>query len=135
MEKLEDRNSSWVFSTNLSVEQAIDVWEELKDAYNDEANFGGKTSEIYAYRLMPYSPSFAQNPNSDFHSDEHKELCKLAGFNLLQLCRQFTRKHDEFNGCGGIKIEIEDEKGWQNVWDMKEFLLGHRCHVRVTHNG
>lgn len=41
---------------NLSMTQVLGVWSELEAAFYDKSTYGGNTTEIYAYRLMPQSP-------------------------------------------------------------------------------
>ena len=42
---------------NISIKQAIDVIIELKEAADGVNGYGGDTAEIYAYTLLPHTPS------------------------------------------------------------------------------
>jgi len=42
---------------NLSINQILGLWTELEKAWHGSNSYAGDTAEIYAYRLMPNSPS------------------------------------------------------------------------------
>jgi hypothetical protein len=40
-----------------SIQQAVEIFDELRDAMEGKHGYGGYTAEIYAYRLLPNIPS------------------------------------------------------------------------------
>lgn len=122
-------NDSWFFSVSCTHEQLIDIWEELKDAYHNSANYGGDVAEIYAYRLMTHKPCLMHSQDSTETMTEYKR----AGYNLLQICRHFTMKHNIYHGYDSdVVIEIKwSNDEWIDIWNVDELLLSHRCHIRV----
>src|SRR5271168_2332059 len=42
---------------NISVPQALDVYDDLVKAYYGENGYGGNVAEIYCYRLLPRNPT------------------------------------------------------------------------------
>lgn len=108
----------------ISVDQALDVWADLEDAYRDEHGYGGDIAEIYAYRLMPYSP------RAHVGSDDvaQRQLARDAGLALVAICKMFEQRRE-------CRIEIEtnrDEWDGLDQWLSKGGLMVHREHVRVT---
>jgi len=108
---------------NISMNQALGIWSELWQAYYGNNGFGGDTAEIYAYRIMPYSPRFKMDP-----TDEND---KAAGLMAAKSLYALLKKFSEDNEC---KIEIMHGK-WNRreirPWFIEEPFF-HRCHVRVT---
>lgn len=43
--------------------QALEVWDDLVRAYHQRHPYGTDTAEIYAYRLLPHTPSLAIRPD------------------------------------------------------------------------
>jgi hypothetical protein len=41
----------------ISLEQAVNVYDQLRDAMEGKAGYGSDTIELYAYRLMQNLPS------------------------------------------------------------------------------
>ena len=107
---------------NVSMNQALSIWSELWQAYYGKNGYGGDTAEIYAYRLMPYSPSF--NMTGETFQESNDELRINAVNSLVALCNQFAKEND---------CVIEIDKCPLDKWVS---LIGrefdHRCHVRVV---
>lgn len=107
---------------NISVAQAVYIWDDLTTALNGTNGFGGHTAEIYAYRLMPYSPSFAQDPQSEICREVHEQLVHNAGQSLLELLRLFQQKHR----CD-ITIDDKPFNRYDHSWEG----FSHRVHVEI----
>lgn len=108
---------------NISINQALDVWSDLWQAYYGKNGFGSNTAEIYAYKIMPNSPKFSMNINSP----ENKKLGLLAAKSLYQLLFKFRHEND-------CKIEImETRTKGQKIgrWFTKEPFF-YRCHIKIT---
>lgn len=107
---------------NLSIDQALDIWAELENAYQGTNGFGGETAEIYAYKLIPFSHAWTL-PESAIFKKEFTELCQAAAQNLTALLRKFEKVRK-------VKITVEDDP-YDATHDVEPF--GHRVHVRVIH--
>lgn len=105
----------------LSIDQALEVWKDLEDAYNGESRYAGDTCEIYAYRLIPYSSAWTM-PNSPIMGDEYRRLCKLAAQNLTALLRKFEEVRQ-------VKITVADDP-YDKDHDVEPF--SHRVHVTIA---
>jgi hypothetical protein len=110
---------------NISMNQVLSIWSELWQAYYGKNGFGGDTAEIYAYRLMPYSPSL--HMTGETFKESNDELRINAVNSLVTLCNKFAKDND----CT-IKIDNLPSDRWISVIG-REF--DHRCHVKVIHNG
>lgn len=54
----------------ISINQALNFWDQLVTAYLNENTYGGDVAEIYLYSMMEHRPTFAANPESKFCKDE-----------------------------------------------------------------
>ena len=98
--------------------ELLGVWSDLEEALRGESGFGGDTAEIYAFHLVPYSPSSYPNGRDEKTKLEH---AKIAGAALKDLLILFTEHHN-------CKVTIYDEAFDQNA-PARPF--DHRCAVRV----
>ncbi len=135
---------------NISVPQALDVYDDLVKAYFGENGYGGNVAEIYCYRLLPRDPSaeaaFQNGVQHDRHPDKKSFLYKamveqahMAADNLFALIDHFMQKFPD------AKVRFEDyiqdpkaDDGVTKIWWRipRSYLRGgiqHRVHVRVTH--
>lgn len=109
--------------TNVSLKQFLDVWVELEKALHGENSFGGDTAEIYAYRLMPHSPSFAHANPTGMVLETKQEIQREAAEALAAIAKEFEQRYS-------VEILIDEE----TVDDWVEFhaeSFGHRCLVQV----
>jgi hypothetical protein len=104
---------------NISMNQALSIWDDLWLAYSGKHPFGGDTAEIYAYRLMPYSP-LATLGIGDLSAKEFANACH-ARKSLATLLWKFEVEHD----CG-IEVDGLDISIWHTTAEFS-----HRCHVKV----
>jgi len=135
---------------NISVPQALDVYDDLVKAYFGENGYGGNVAEIYCYRLLPSNPSAEAAIRAGVQHDKHPdkkgflypammEAAHTAADNLFVLISHFRQKYPDakihFEDC--IQDPKEDEGVGKIVWRMPiAYLRGgiqHRVHVRVTH--
>lgn len=73
-----------------SLPQALEVWADLEDALRGEHGFGGHVAEIYAYRLVGHSPSFAVLPlNSEAGQEAAREFALQASTAMTALLHAF----------------------------------------------
>jgi len=118
---------------NISIRQAIDLWVALEACRAGTNSHGGDTAEIYAYRLMPYSPSYTGRADSAIFAEDHAKMEVDAGRALRELLVLFvkTYRHEglvvEMGVTGqGKGIPLDD---WNPRGDVR---FVHRIHVRVT---
>ena len=100
---------------NISMNQALSIWDELWHAYYCNNGYGSDIAEIYAYRLMAYRPTLNSIPD--------KVSVVRAQNSLYALLSKFA--HD--NDC-----EIEVDGKSLHDW-MEEEVFDHRCHVKIIH--
>lgn len=64
--------------------------QELKDCLLLQNGFGTDTCEIYVYRMMEHSPTFANHPESSFCEEEVKRAYR----NITALCEKFAAENE-----------------------------------------
>lgn len=47
---------------NITINQALNFWNQLVKCYYNNS-YGGDSTEIYTYTMMPHSPFYANNPD------------------------------------------------------------------------
>ena len=73
----------------ISIEQAIDVYNDLIDAKNDAHGFGGTVAEIYVYTLMPNSPTYSMKVENN-KWDEEREIANQLVDAVMEELVKFT---------------------------------------------
>ena len=111
----------------ISTHQALMLWAQLEDCYSGRNGYGSDTAEIYAYTVMPHSPSFAANPekaiNSPLIGECTKEMLLNAAASLVSVVNMFC-KH---RGC-----TAEIDGFTPNMWISQESgLFIHRCLIKI----
>jgi hypothetical protein len=121
---------------NLSMTQALGIWEELVSAYHGKNGFGADTAEIYIYRLMPHVPVL---PGSELSKQSMLDAHRRANESLVALIRHFETEHDGTT----IKIVLgRNAAGLDEELPAADWILGlllrdpkacldHRVHLRV----
>lgn len=107
---------------NISMNQALDIWSDLWQAYFGKNGFGSDTAEIYAYRLMPYTPAvhnFCYETES--YLSRKKEVCEQAQNSLVALLKKFAAENDCMIEVNGKTVDD---------WAGSE-MFDHRCHVKI----
>lgn len=104
--------------------EMMKLWGELVECYYDVNGYGGNTAEIYAYRLMPYSPSVHNGaPMTDLKEQRSQELNAVAAGALASLCEEFEQQYE-------CQIEIDGRS--ITSWYMSyRDSFDHRVHVEV----
>ncbi len=102
---------------NISITQALAIWSELWRAYHGENGYGGDTAEIYAFTLMPHTPTL--------EAPGFKETKQEVGLQTAKSLYTLLVKFQKEQKC---KIEI-DGKPLGKWFTQIAFL--HRCHVKV----
>jgi len=110
----------------ISIEQAIDIYNDLIDAKNGTHGFGGNVAEIYVYKLMPYSPTYSMHPEGKIWDDDNRMLEKKAAEDFHSLCYIFSKKHEV-----SIFIDGIDMHKWISKVRSGEIRFYHRVHVEV----
>jgi len=113
----------------ISIEQAIDVYNDLIDAKNDAHGFGGTVAEIYVYTLMPNSPTYSMKVENNKWDEENRMIEKKAAEDFHSLCHLFTKKHNVSITIDGIEMHE-----WISKVRTGEVRFYHRVHVEVTKN-
>jgi hypothetical protein len=106
----------------VSMTEILGIWGDLVEAFHHVAIFG-ETAEIYAYRLMPYSPTAHTHRNKRMAD----EIATQAAHALCALVEQFCRKYE-------CEAEIDNMPLAQ--WRRAHTYAGgscfdHRCYVRI----
>lgn len=110
----------------ISIEQAIDVYNDLIDAKNGVHGFGGTVAEIYVYRMMPGSPCYDMHDKGSIWDEDNRMLEKKAAEDFHSLCYIFSRKHEVDININGIGLHK-----WISKIRMDEERFYHRVHVEV----
>jgi hypothetical protein len=113
---------------NLSMNQALSIWDDLWQAYYGDNGFGSDTAEIYAYRLMQYNPVVHCFINKEFQDTElyrerNSDVCDRAQKSLIELLKKFKSENDCI-----IKVNGKEIDDW-----IKTEVFDHRVHVKVIH--
>lgn len=111
---------------SMSMRQALNVWEELVDAYHGRNGYGSDTAEIYAYRLLERSPSAEASASfaTELHRKAIEEQASEAAFNLACLLHHFRETHN------GVRIAVEGVP-FTGVRSTPLDPFDHRVHVKV----
>jgi hypothetical protein len=120
---------------NLTIAQALGIYNELVEAYFNKNGYGGNVAEIYAYRLNPSSPtaesaieSFAK---TSLAQEARKEYAQIAGTNLIALIDFFLERHPK------AKVSVEEYSEKHGSWVFSPYRrvlkqgFDHRVHVRM----
>ncbi len=113
--------------------QALSLWGDLVSAYHGKNGFGGRVAEIYAYRLMGYSPSVAtylarpsDYPLGSYVRKNAIEELQKAAASLRQLI-------EHFEGTYTRKVVVKTSEGDVRATDwLKAHWFDHRIHIEVT---
>jgi len=110
---------------SFSLDQALGIWSDLWQAYYGDNGYGGRTAEIYAYRLVGHQPVWCQEPCPDAPTPYLKEASWEAGVeakrNLITLLLAFQEAANCFVDVDGVSLA---------EWDDGQPLF-HRCHVTI----
>ena len=107
---------------SISINQALDLWSELEQAYYDNNGFGGNVAEIYAYRLMPYSPLYVKGSQQGvIWSDEAERVEGNVMDSLYELLKMFKDKR-------GCKIYVDGKLFGKWIKSQRNL---HRWHITV----
>ncbi len=116
---------------NLSVVQALTVWSEFEHALRGTNGYGGDTAEIYAYSVMPHTPTHTaaieDGGYTSINVDCAKDSWVGAANSLLALLRFFVERHG-----GGDKIEVTIDGVTPEEWLKAPGYFNHRAHVTIT---
>lgn len=74
-----------------SIQQAVAVWDELRDAMEGKSGYGGKECKIYLYTLQPSRPGLHLNQNSE----DHKEVWRRSAETLRDIIYLFEEMHKD----------------------------------------
>lgn len=110
----------------ISIEQAIDIYNDLIDAKNGEHRYGGHAAEIYVHRMMPHAPNYEMFDRGNIFDEDNRMLEKKAAEDFHSLCYIFARKHEV-----SIKIENLDLHEWIAQIRMGNLRFYHRVVVEV----
>lgn len=111
---------------NVSMNQALSIWSELWQAYYGDNSYGYDTAEIYAYRLMPYSPTYQMSNRCDeSFKEQNEQVERDAAFSMRNIAYHFAKEMDCIVIIDGDDVD---------TWRFKNPLFSHRCHVKVIRN-
>lgn len=113
----------------ISIEQAIDVYDDLFQAMNGTHGFGGNEAEIYVFRLLPSNPGYERGVESPLFGIDNKLSEKKAAEEFHTLCHIFATKHNS-----DIKINNLQYNDWISKIRIEEIRFHDRIIVRVEKN-
>lgn len=102
----------------LSMHQALSLWAEFEDCYNEVNSYGGDTAEIYAYRMR----SQQYSGKMPMYSEDEAQVA----LSLTNLLRLFCSRRDCKAKVGTTVIEAD------NSSTIPPF--SHRVHVSIERN-
>jgi len=110
----------------ISIEQALNIYDELLDAKNGINGYGGTVAEIYVFRVMPYSPFYSMHHEGKTFDEDNRMIEKKAAEDFHTLCYIFAKKHE-------VSIFVNDLElnTWINQVRSGESVFSHRVHVEV----
>lgn len=100
---------------NISINQALNFWNQLVRCYFKVSRYDRDTCEIYLYTMMEHYPTFANNPDSIFVKEE-VEGAKEA---MRSLIRRFETEYE---------CRVIEEDGTLTLEGT------YRFHLQVVHN-
>lgn len=108
------------------------LWGELVEAYHGVHGYGSTVAEVYAYRLMPYTPTAHMEGGEAFRATEmHQEAVsqvqRNAGMALKELCEQFAESYE----CE-VAIDGRTPQMWWTYGGGDQFRS--RAYVQVQHH-
>lgn len=113
----------------ISIEQALDVYDDLIEALHGKHGFGGDVAEIYTFRIMPFSPTYSMHNEGKMWDSDNRMIEKRAAEDFHSLCHIFAKKHD-----ASISIDDIELNEWINKIRIEEIRFFHRVHVKVLKN-
>jgi hypothetical protein len=112
---------------NCTIRQAVGVWDDLVDAYNDKTRYDTHIAEIYSYRLEEYRPGVHKSLNEvpQMFLGEAVRIATDAAEALLGLILIFQEKHKS-----KITVEGMTLAQWRKAVKNGSGLF-HRYHVEI----
>lgn len=111
---------------HISIEQALDVYDDLIDALNGVHGFGGNVAEIYCFRIMPNSPTYSMYNEGKVWDEDNRMLERKVAEDFHSLCYIFAKKHQV-----SVSIDGEEINEWIKKIRSGEIRFFHRVHVEV----
>ncbi len=111
----------------ISIEQALDVYDELVEAKNGTNGFGGNVAEIYVFRLMPYSPLYSMHIEGNSFDEDNRMTEKKSAEDFHTLCLLFSKKHEV-----ALRVDNVDLQNWIEGIRTGEFRFFHRVQIEVN---
>lgn len=112
---------------HISIEQALDVYDELHDAVNGVNGYGSNVAEIYVFRLLPHSPIYSMGNDEQYWDEENRIMERKAAEEFHSLCYIFAKKHE-----AEIKINDVSMHEWIQKVRTGEFSFSWRVYVEVN---
>jgi len=114
---------------HVSIDQALDVWTQLVEAYHGQNGYGGNVAEIYVYTLCRNLPAEAAGLQDDPGRDVYGVIkaYRAANLALVALCNRLETYYDD------AIVEVEFNEKWRASTIVSDYPNNrHRWHVRVT---
>ncbi|MET0980105.1 MAG: hypothetical protein ABWX90_02515 [Candidatus Saccharimonadales bacterium] len=100
---------------HVSPNQINTLMNNLNDCLLQKNSYGSDVCEIYIYSMMEHSPTFANNPDSQFCAD----AVERAKRNIVALCKNFAQNNE-------VIVTFEDGTPLS-----VKLIDSHRVHLRV----
>jgi len=75
----------------MSINQAVNTFDELVRCYYECNTFGSHTAEVYMFRTLEHCPALANNPDSEMFSEERER----AKQNLRDIIAMFESRYPD----------------------------------------
>jgi hypothetical protein len=115
---------------NISIKQALGIYDELVNAYYNKNGYGGNIAEIYVYRFLPYSSTYEKTWNNDtgIFKDNNIELETDAFKSFYEIIKEFLQHHNSSITINGMNLE----ESYKVFVTDKTQRFSHRVHVEVN---
>lgn len=122
---------------NLSMTQALGLWEELVAAYHKKNGFGTDTAEIYLYRLMPCDPGAEHNgpfSATPLGREARDKRLTIANQSLVALIEHFETEHADTRVWIDLGPAGEGKRHAELAAPyLTRITADHRVHLQVRH--
>ena len=88
----------------LSMVQALSIWSDLCEAKYGQSGYGGDTTEIYMYRLMPYDPTAHTAMGGQLAREARDERIAQANESLYALLAHFANEESVVITINGQRL-------------------------------
>lgn len=113
----------------VPLNELLDLWSELEQAFHGTNSYGGHVAELYAYRFRRYNPIRA-NGSGDIKAEAERDDALAAAASLSALLHEFARRRECY-----VYVGVSRQK-WRPIgpWLARTPFV-HREHIQVKPKG